>query len=403
MDALLRPHCIASTAANDGSSSENDYHAHDKVGIPPNLFRQARFSSDGTTILTLKANRSFQSFVLPVDLLEETEQPHTLSPTCTIKCPDAIQSYALYPSFNLQDPSTTVFLSATTDLPITLQNAIYADTVHAKYKLINPTTEVFIAPTSLAWTRQGDRFVAGSNSQISVFDAHRSDAGPVVTSKAARNRKQRQLGGYSLGCTGLVMAMSINGEGMLAAGTGERQVALYANEGSGECTTTFSLKTHRSVEKPSSSIQGTGITSLAWSPCSTYLLIAQRQSDEIQIFDVRHTMRRISFLTGRKALTTQKLDMSVIPAADGCEVWAGGTDGCVRLWRDPGVVEGGHAPDESFKVHHDAVASTSWHPEGAVLATCAGRDDRYHSADRETNDNDGASEPRDDSLKIWVV
>lgn len=66
----------------------------------------------------------------------------------------------------------------------------------------------------------------------------------------------------------------------------------------------------------------------------------------------------LAHCTGRAALTNQRLGFDVWSAGDGyggysdgaaTEIWAGGTDGCVRVWRDPwekaGSVEADYVVD----------------------------------------------------------
>ena len=127
------------------------------------------------------------------------------------------------------------------------------------------------------------------------------------------------------GCRGIVSALSVNPEGILAAGSFLREIGLYEHHGSGECTTTFSLA-------PASGevdvAKGAGITQLAWSPCGTYLLVAERQSDIIQVFDMRNTIGRVSWLSsqpGRASCPESAIPMS----------WEAGGCGKRSSWRCP--------------------------------------------------------------------
>jgi WD40 repeat protein len=390
------PSCVASTSTeNIGLPIEVGNDSYD-ASAP---FSQARFTSDGTTVVTQRADHSFATFVLPAELLDDSARPHLLKPTCTTPSASAIQSYAVYPGFNLAEPSTAVFLSAATDLPITLINALDGRAMDAKYPLIDPMTEAYIAANSLAWSHDGLRFVAGSRSQLSIFDAHRYNEGPVVTHKTANNKKNKRVYGDHPGCRGLIMALDISPDGMLAAGTTEGQIALYDGVDNTECWTSFRL--------PAKS----GITQLAWSPDGQYLLAAERQSDGIHVYDIRNALRRLSFLEGRVAKTHQRMGMSVVPTADGYEAWAGGADGCVRMWKNPGLIEDRQSPDFEHKMHDSPVSSAVWHPHGAVLATCSGEPPRSmidsstdDSSDDESTVEDGSiRKAADNTLKIWTV
>lgn len=386
VSTTITPRCVASS------------------GLEDSPFYQAQFSADGTTIITHSANSSLRTFILPIDLLDDSKQPHGLSSTCTIPSPSALQSYALYPHFNLADPSTAVLLRASTDLPITLINAISGQPMNAKYQLIDPMTEAYIAPNSLVWTPDGLRFVAGSRNQISVFDAHRYNEGPVLTHKTTNSKRQKKLYGGMSGCSGLIMALSISPDGLLAAGTTEGQIALYDGVANTECWTSFSIA-NTVLERRH---VGGGVTQLAWSPDGTYLLAAERQSDGVHVYDIRNTSRYVSFLAGRRTRTPQRMGVDVVPTVDGYELWAGGMDGCVRMWNNPGSIEGEHRPDAESKMHDDPISSAVWHPLGAVMATCAGL---RRVSPTSSNEDDGESADDDDvnagvpdnSLKIWTI
>ena len=356
---LQRPRCVASTgnaycrsiAECQISSSTGQKRKHGRSdGEKANCFREAQFSGDGTSVVTQNEDHCLRTFVLPTNLLEDTGESHTLAAHSTAHPPTHVQSYAVYPGFNLQDASTTVVLSACQDVPISLNNALHFNTVHATYPLVNATTEAYIAPNSLAWTNDGRHFVAGSKDQISIFDPSYSGSGPMATHKTAHGRRERQMYGPNSvqASKGVVTALSISHDGVLAAGTRERHIGLYANEGSGECLTTFSVAP---LPGEPDHLGGTGITQLAWSPDGLYLLVAERQSDVIQVYDVRNALRRVGWLSERRANTTQRLGMDVVPTADGYEVWAGGTDGSVRKWTNPGFVEDEQRPQGVLQLH----------------------------------------------------
>lgn len=220
---------------------------------------------------------------------------------------------------------------------------------------------------------------------------------------------------------GIVSALAVNpsGDGILAAGTYTRHVGLYNSNGSGESLGTFSIaKTEANRE-----IGGRGITQLCWSPCGRYLYIAERKSDGILVYDVRVTGQMLGHLRGRKALTNQRMKIDVVAAGpDGShEVWAGGTDGFMRVWKSPEYSTGGQDPDAEFKVHDgkktpgsfadsiltilDAVTSAMFHPMANVVATSSGQRhyDLDDSSDEENGDASNNVHKVDNSLKLWTM
>ncbi|EMC91997.1 hypothetical protein BAUCODRAFT_79402 [Baudoinia panamericana UAMH 10762] len=368
--------------------------------VDTNYFREAQFSPDGTTIITHNGDQQLRTFILPPDLLEPSENAAHLQQYASFTPPTPISSYAVYPGFSLHDPSTTIVLTGSADQPIALRNALDYRTVHAKYFLVSPTTEEYHKPHSLLFTPDGSQFVAGSMSQIAVFDCTRDCEGPIFQHRTA-GKGRRLHGRPSMSCNCFISALAINADGVLAAGSTEREFGLYDQQGQGQSVTAFSLGFQAGR-------RGTGITSVKWSPDGTYLLVAERQSDGIHVFDVRNLRQKVAWLSGRKARTNQKLGIDVVPTAEGYEVWAGGTDGFVRKWQDPGRVEDEHPPDGEVKLHSDAIATAAWHYTGAVLATCSGsRSDSPlpHGDDGETMDLEEpiAASEVDSRLAIWTV
>lgn len=315
-----------------------------------NFIHSAQFSADGTTIITHNEDQCLRSFVLPHDLLEPSPEPKSLTPTSTFQFGSNVQSYALFPGFNLRDTSTTLALCASAGVPLSLRNVLQFDTIHATYPFVSETTEAHLAARSLVFTRQGTQFIAGGDNSIALFDCARNGSGPVNVRPLRRSRTARRLG-HGVGvaeCHGIVSTMSISNEGLLAVGTLARQIGLYDHEGSGECSAAFSIANPVGGKD---SCDGTGITQVAWSPCSTYLCLAERQSDVVQVFDVRNTYQKLSTLTGRTARTTQRLGFDIVPTMSGFEVWAGDLDGKVSMWSNPAAKEGSIAPNFEFAAH----------------------------------------------------
>lgn len=390
-DPEWHPKCVATTGdAFNCTFSRRLKKQHEPIlrkYDETNYFQDAQWSADGTCVVSLSNDQSLRTFALPPDLLDPASRPHDLAPHSTLASATSVQSYTLYPGFDLNDSSTTLVLSSANDVPLRLTNALHSGYVHATYSHIHPTTEAFIASNSLAFIGDSTHFASGSQGLVAVFDVSRDGEGPVT--KHRTKPKNPADAATSMRDSGKIMALSESCDGFLAAGSSNRTVGIFSNSGYGACQTAFSVASDPACP-------GSGITSLAWTPDGHYLLAAERQSDGIHVYDVRYQLQRVAWLSGRRADTTQRLGIDIVPTAEGCEVWAGGTDGCVRMWKNPGLTEGEQKPDAELKLHDDAVPAAVWHPGGAVLATCSGQR-HLASGDEEEFSSDGSDNSESDS------
>ncbi|EMF09194.1 WD40 repeat-like protein [Sphaerulina musiva SO2202] len=392
----LHPKCIATTGDEFHHRTRTSHSSHlsdeSLVARRSNIFRKALFTPDGTSIVTHTEDNCLRTFVLPPELLDERYEPLSLNAYATWQSGSNVQSYAVYPGFDLQDPTTTFVLTGSASVPVTLRNALDYNSVQASYPLIHRTTEEYQPPRSLAWTRDGLHFLVGSDNLLAGFDCSQAGQGPTIFHKLKAGRKSSS-GLQMLQRKGLVSSLSISNDGLLALGTNEREIAMYDNDGLGSWVSSFELEEGL----------GTGISDLKWSPCGKHLLIAERQSNVIQMYDIRNTQQKVGDLTGRYAATPQVMNIDVVPTASGYEVWGGSTDGTVRMWSNPGDEYGGQMPSATLKLHGSPVSSAIWHPSGAILATASGR--RFDDTTSTELDKDsGLSDlKQDSSLKIWTV
>ncbi|SMY27673.1 unnamed protein product [Zymoseptoria tritici ST99CH_1A5] len=373
--------CIASTAIGRGPSVERI--AGDRKPGRGELITKAQFTPDGTAIIAQHNDHHLKTFVLPTDLLEEEQQPHQLTAYATHKSATEIQDFAIFPGFDLSDISTTYALCGDNDQPISLRNVCDWTYSQAKYPLVNDRTEAHYSPRTLHFINSGSHFLVGTHNSLAVFDVTRYNAGPV--SLLQLKPRKGTYNGMPLTRKAYVSALATSVDGVLALGTTEREIALYDHSGMGERTATFNMDPYR----------GTGVSFLKWSPCGKYLLVAERRSDEIHVFDIRGTRRQLSTLVGRAGNTNQRLGLDIVHTrGESYELWAGGMDGVVRMWHNPGSKEGECPPSEDLKAHQAPVTSTIWHPFTSILATSAGS--RYNTYDDEQDPPGGT----DNSLRV---
>jgi hypothetical protein len=367
--------------------------------------QEAQLSPDGSCVLTSDFNRSFS--VYPIDTCIQTKiDTRHLKPYAQFRSADPIWAFAVNPLFNVNDANSTHVLVSRRDRYITLHNALWdisqphstnpldqpVNIGHplASYKSINHLTEAVSTPLSLTYSHSGTHFFAGLQNSIATFDLSYPDD-PIHTIATIPSARSKLKGG-GRGFKGWISALALSPQtafshgSMLAAGSRTRNIGIY-DATSGEEVTTFSLPGTLNGRKLAHAnmrhVMGDGVSSLKYSPCGSYLYVAERQSDVLLIYDVRNFSLALGYCAGRAALTKQKLGFDVWNAGaspydvEGMahEVWAGGTDGMMRVWRDPHRKEGAVEADEVVRVGEgDAgVVGTMVHASGGLAIAACGR------------------------------
>lgn len=369
--------------------------------------QEAQLSPDGTCVFTSDFDRSFSMYPIDHTSYNETGTQH-LKPYAKFTSADPIWAFAANPLFDVNDANSTHVLVSRRDRYITLHNALWdiskvdneriatstktavdISTPLTSYKLVNSLTEAVTAPSSLAYSHSGTHFFAGTRNSIHIFDLEYPDE-PTHTISTIPSARSKLKGG-GRGFKGVVTALTLSpptlfsNDGMLTAGARTRHVGIYDAQ-SGSEISTFSLPGtvdgKKLVNSNMQHIIGDGVTSLKYSPCGKYLYVAERNSDVLLIYDVRNFSLGLGYCAGRQALTKQKLGFDVWNAgaspydieATSHEVWAGGTDGMIRVWRDPYIKQGAVDADKVFQVGcGDApVVGTMVHASGGMAVAACG-------------------------------
>lgn len=260
-----------------------------------------------------------------------------------------MNALACYPNFDLQDHSTALILSTASEHPIRLSSALTAQLV-GSYPLISPTTEAYIKPQALLFTPGGNQFIAGSEALLSTFDISRPGDQPVSSLKTGPKSGRASWSNPATSLRGLISALAIDPQyNVLSAGTLSRQVGLYDAAGQGECVGVFSLQ----GTEADFMISGSGVTQICWSRCGRYLYISERKSNGSMIYDIRKTGQLLSWTTDRQAVTNQrmKVELAMNTETGYEDIWAGGTDGIMRLWQAPHLSEGPVSPASQTRIH----------------------------------------------------
>ncbi|TLS28108.1 hypothetical protein PpBr36_00919 [Pyricularia pennisetigena] len=294
----------------------------------------------------------------------------------------------------------------------------------ASYKFIKRETEGYISPSSLLWPLvPGTHFIAGATNTIAYFDASRNAEGPILTIPTIPSARHIAKGS-GVGMKGTVAALAVQpttpdtDAGLLAAGTWTSWVGIYDLGRAGECVATWPLAgPKRGQRDPDAGGGGGGVVQAAWSPCGRYLVLNERRSTGLAVYDVRVTGRLLARLAGRGGEhVNQRLSCDVFPSSEAeglFEVWAGTPDGRVLVWDHAGGDEGVVEPTWDWQAHGagSAVGATALHPGGSVLATCAGSysvQGEDESDSESDSEHDGKKLPKlrtseDRSLKIWSI
>ncbi|KAI0176484.1 hypothetical protein GGR52DRAFT_571444 [Hypoxylon sp. FL1284] len=387
-------------------------------------FETAQWTADGTTILTSSSSNKISGYIVPEDLLSPTaRRPLKLAPQATIQLPEPSNVLAGAPYFQLTEPWTQQLLVSARDHPIQL--FYLSSSSHQKptasYPLTKARSETFLSATSLAWPRPGAHFVAGARNMLARFDASRAGDEPLLRVKTIPSDRHLSKGG-GVGMRGVVSALApapSADAGLVAAATWTRWVGMYDfAQAAGECVATWSV----AGAAADSDIGGDGITHAAWSPCGRYLLLGERRSSGVLVYDVRVTGRLLGWLAGRHAPGNQRVAFDAFPGRDdgGFEVWSGCAPGAVRVWEGVGAREGPHEPSWGWDAaRQSTVAATCMHQSGSVVATCSGSWEFPDEEDEEESDDsdesgsqsEGSSlgpswmrrRNRESSLKIWSI
>ncbi|KAF2668046.1 hypothetical protein BT63DRAFT_415548 [Microthyrium microscopicum] len=386
------------------TKEQTDILPEDTSPIQKSDLRRCQLSPDGTSLLLVSASGSktsslLETIILPPDLL--TESTKQLATYSSITLPEQVRTTATYPFFDLSQPSSLLQLVSLPDHPLRLVNSLALDSgIVATYPYIIPTTEAYLCPHSLLFTPDGTHFFAGVDSQLAIFDVSRQKADPVRVSKLRPNGYLGKQYEWRMR-RGIVSTMDISQHNLLAIGTFGREIGLVESGGWGQCSTVIDLK---------DGAEGSGVSKVKWSTCGSYLLVGERQSDAIQVFDVRGKHELLQTFVGRHAMSMMPLGWDLTPNG---EVWAGGMDGHVRIWEGIGKSEGDVVASASWKAHEDVTIATEVHSSGSVIITGSAEDrnrKRGNSGheDDDISDNDSqSSQATDDeldaSIKVWSL
>lgn len=397
-------------------------------------------TADGTTVLTNSSNNEINGYILPSDLLDPESSPHALNPQVTIPLSERTNVLCPAPYYQLSEAYTNQILISSRDLPIQLYYLYPPPSVSSQdgsatkpkhqpassYPFMKAHSETFLSATAMLWPAPGTHFVAATKNMLAKFDVSRTGEEPLLRIKTIPSERHLSKGG-GVGMRGTISTLashpssssdgsSSTGLGLVAAGTWTRWVGMYDFAQAGDCVAAWGIESAAQKTAGRSpggvGIGGNGVTQTVWSPCGRYLLVSERKSRGVLVYDVRVTGELLGWLEDRDALdSNQRISCDVFPTGDdgggGFEVWSGTADGTVKVWENVGMREGPHVPAWDWRGHESTVGSTCLHPAGSVIATCSGAWD-FAAQDKDAGSDDdvtGNAEDQEEAkrrLPTWM-
>ncbi|EAL20959.1 hypothetical protein CNBD5600 [Cryptococcus deneoformans B-3501A] len=330
-----------------------------------NFWRSARWSPDGSAVLTTTEDRLFRIHTLSETSLGTFD-------THQFKQPDSITSSIWFPTASSLVPESFCFVAGIRDNPVKLIDAKTGN-VRASYPIIDHR-EQFISPYSLAFHPSLSKLYCGCSSFIEIIDLTSSSSTRLKTT-FTRSSKDGQKGIIS------ALAFAPDTTGSFVAGGYDGSVGMYTEDGD--------------LEGWLGGLEVGGVTQLSYHPLNpTLLFVASRRSDVIQVYDIRNPSQPLHSLP-RKGRTNQRLWFDI-------DVWgrwlaSGDEEGLVKVWdiispEVPVVFE--------EKLYNDAVSSVQLHPYYPLLLTSSGSRNMTASGstlDNESNEGSQSDSDSDDS------
>ncbi|GAA5847175.1 hypothetical protein JCM3766R1_001825 [Sporobolomyces carnicolor] len=283
--------CIASSSAPSSSSSSA-------------FFRDASICPDGSTLLASADDRSLSHLSMST--------PTALSKRWKYDSADSLVSYDWFPGARHDDPQMFAFTVAVKDHPVTLLDANDPARTRASYPIIDHT-ERFVAPTAMKFSPDGTALYCGFENAIEIFDVSRPGEPGFTRLKTIPNRRARSTSGQR----GLISTLSFSPErtSLFGAGSFNGQIGLY------------DPLVHDPLVGLLNSTNRAGITKVLFHPTIPYLLFAaSRQSDHLELFDLRyldndnhhhhHQTTNPIINLERKARTNQRLGFDIDPSGN---------------------------------------------------------------------------------------
>jgi telomerase Cajal body protein 1 len=294
--------------------------------------------------------------------------PTPLTIESTFHFPSQISAFALTPTFDID--SITFTVASNDQIPMKTRALLPSrSTLDRTYHFVD-AYERWPLVTSLKYTTDGSKFLAGTDSKIAVFDTDSRDLKPYML------LNMRNLS-HQNGCRGQVLSMDIAPTSRnLAVATNLHNVALFANEGLEGVKRGYITHFHLPHVAPAdmSGAFGSGISQVKFSPNGTYLYAACRKSWRHFVFDVRNSRLCLGYFDSSPG-SGQKFGFEVVGNGyGGHEVWCGTENGEIKVFRDPYLKEGEIECDDKLSVGNRPVVGVKFVHSGDYFVTVEGKE-----------------------------
>ncbi|ORX65383.1 WD40 repeat-like protein [Anaeromyces robustus] len=329
-----------------------------------NYFKNAKWSPDGLCILSSSNDNILRLFELP-DMSKNQDKEINIKPVLNICDGESIYDFCWYPYMNSSDQTSSVFISASRDLPIHMWDAYYGN-LRASYCTYDIYDQI-VAPHSINFNLDGSKIYAGLNNLIQIFDISRPGE-PVDKKLTTPSRKSKH------GQKGIIACMDFNPDysGLLAAGSLSKSIGIYDTNNSNELI--FQQK----------KLKG-GVIQVKFSPDGNYLYSVSRQSDGIVCWDIRNTGKKLCEYT-RPGKTNQRISFDI--SKDGKYLISGDKEGYINIYELKHFLKSAEVLEElnnqkiefqsikpiyRYEIQKDTITSAAFHPYYSLLFTCSGQ------------------------------